>query len=180
MQNVPSTFEACLAFVWQSNNDGRADNSASSEDWLTKWGVTAETWQLARQQGIVADKDISAATQDDCSNILRVMYWNSLHCSQLSAGINLMMFNDGMVCGVGYAARLLQRIIGVDQDGVVGPETIRRACSYGDKELIDALVVADDEYYASLATASLYLNGWTRREVQAKQSAYRMAGINSS
>jgi lysozyme family protein len=61
----------------------------------------------------------------------------------------------------------------------VGPENIRKAGSYGVRALIDAYARADLEYFASLANAPLFLNGWTRREREAQALAYKLARITA-
>lgn len=172
MATTPSTFDACLALCWQF--DGLKNDRAQGEQFATSYGVTEMTWDEAERQGIV-DHDIDTATKDDCASILRSMYWNACHCPSLSPGVSLMVFNDAMVCGTGHTTKLLQRIVGAEQDGVIGPNTLRLANSVHAVDLIEKLRVADEIYYAALAKAPLFLKGWTRREEfmagQAKQMA---------
>jgi len=172
---APATFDACLALVWQF--DGLKDDAAEGEAFATAYGVTGVSWAIARRQGIV-DHDIDQATKADCAAILRANYWNTCGCPGMNPGVNLMVFNDAMVCGSGHAARLLQRIVGAAQDGVVGQTTLRLANSYPPGALIDKLKEADEEYYASLANADLFLKGWTRREEFMAVQAHLMAGTN--
>ena len=172
---MPATFDACLAAVYRF--DGFKDDRAPGENFATVYGVTENTWRYAISQGVVEDKDISQATQDDCSSVIRALYWNVIHGSQLPPGVNLMVFNDAVLCGAGHAVRLLQRVVGAAEDGVVGPDTIRRAGSYGDKLLIDRLHDGDIEYLQSLQNAPLYINGWRRREDTMQGLAYQMGGL---
>jgi lysozyme family protein len=171
---VPSTYEACRDFVW--GFDGFKDDRAAGENFATAYGVTQYTWGYAVSEGIVKG-DIANATQADCDNILHALYWNVCRCSSMPPGANLMLFNNSVLAGAGHAIRQLQRVLGLDQDGIVGPRTIQAANSFGDKPLIDALTAADDAYLQALANAPLYLNGWMRRENDAKVLAYQMAGV---
>lgn len=174
MATIPATFDACLALCWQF--DGLKDDRAQGEQFATSYGVTEMTWQMAEDQGIV-DHDIETATKADCANILRVMYWNATHCPSLWPGVNLMVFNDSMVTGVGHTAKLLQRLVGAEQDGVIGPNTLRLANAMHAVDLIEKLRVADETYYAALAKAPLFLKGWTRREeFMAAQAKLMAAG----
>ena len=170
---TPCTFETCDAFVLKF--DGFRDDRAVGEDFATAYGVTEWTWQYAQEQGLIPeDKGIAEATADDCESIRRALYWNTIHGSSLPPGVALMVYNDGVLCGVGHVVRLLQRVLGAQQDGVIGPDTLRRAGSFGSKALIDALATADETYLAALANAPLYLTGWDRREEEARQLAYQM------
>lgn len=170
-----STFDACLALCWQF--DGLKDDAAQGEKFATAYGVTQMTWDAAQDQGIV-DHDISAATKEDCAAILRANYWNTCGCPGMNPGVNLMVFDNAMVCGSGHSSRLLQRIVGAAQDGVVGPNTLRLCNSFPAGQLIDKLKAADEAYYASLAKAPLFLKGWDRREEFMAVQAHLMAGTN--
>jgi lysozyme family protein len=174
---VPATYEACLAFVEGPSRDGSFNDSAPGEAFVTHYGVTQYTWGMAVQQGIV-DGGFSSATTEQCAAVMRALYWNSMHCSSFAPGIGLMLFNDGVLCGTGHATRLVQRIVGAAQDGVVGPQTLRLANSFGVKALIDAIVAGDDAYFAALKNAPLFLHGWLRRESDAQKLAYQMAGVS--
>lgn len=161
MATIPATFDACLALCWQF--DGLKNDAAQGEKFATSYGVTAMTWADAQRQGIV-NHSIDTATKDECASILRALYWNTAHCPSLSPGVSLMIFNDSMVTGVGHTAKLLQRVVGAAQDGVVGPNTLKLANSMHAVDLIEKLRVADEIYYGALAKAELFLKGWTRRE----------------
>jgi lysozyme family protein len=173
---VPATFENCLAVVFEF--DGLRDDRAPGESFATAYGVTEFTWAMAVRQGIVPDKDVSESTRDECVAVLRALFWNACHCSQLPPGINLMVFNDAVLTGVGHAVKLLQRVVGCRSiDGVVGPETIRRAGSTMPRQLIESMYAADEQYLSALKNAPLYLKGWMRREDRMRDMAYDMAGI---
>lgn len=167
-------WDAALAFVWRPENDGADNNSAPGEAFLTRWGVIEATWDTAADEGIV-DGDLRDATKDDLATILRAMFWNVLGGDRLVVdgvrGAALMIFNMGMVAGVGRSAKLLQRIVGVAQDGQVGPHTIAAAAAMNQHDLILALEKADDAFFASCRQANRFLRGWTRRVTDARVAA---------
>ena len=171
----PATFDACLALVWQF--DGLKNDAAPGEHFATTYGVTQMSWDAAEVQGIV-EGDIADASIADVTSIYRANYWNACGCPGMNPGVNLMVFNNAVVTGSGHSARLLQRIVGAAEDGVVGPNTLRLANGYPVGALIDKLKDADETYYASLAKASMFLKGWTRREEFMAQKAHLMAGTN--
>jgi lysozyme family protein len=175
---TPATFEACLADVFQF--DGFKDDRAPGESFATTYGVTEYTWGDAINEGLVENKPISQATRDDCVTILRVKYWNAIHASQLPAGVNLMVFNDATLCGVGHAVALLQRILRTRPTRAVDADTIQLAGSFGDRALIDAIHDGDDAYFETLRNAPKYLGGWERREDVMRAHAYQMAGITAA
>ena len=173
-----NNFQAAMDFIWAPDRDGAKNDSAPGEQFATAYGVTQMTWDSAVADGIVSGA-LADATKDQCEAIYRVRYWNALHASSLQDGVDLMMFNSAVLAGAGHAAKLLQRIVGAEQDGAIGPDTLRHANSFGVKALIDAIADGDEAFFASLANAPLFLRGWTRREEAARQLAYKMARITS-
>jgi lysozyme family protein len=169
-----SDFDVSNAFVMQF--DGFKNDAAPGENFATSYGVTEYTWNDACSRGIVSGP-IGAATMADCVRIGRIMFWNVNNLSAVPSGCNLVIYNNGFGCGVGHAAKLAQRVVGVDQDGVIGPKTIAAIVAFGVKSFIDAMVAADEAYFAALANAPLYLRGWDRREEAARNAAYALAGI---
>ena len=168
-----------LGFVWQGDNDGAVNDQAQGEKFATSRGITQTTWDDAVDSGVVTG-ELSSATSAQCATILKTNYWDFLACDQVSSGCDLVIFNNGMVCGSGHAARLVQRIVGTVADGKIGPRTLLAIRGYGQQHFIDEMTTADEEYYAALANAPLYLRGWDRREVDAKKLAYQLAGLSNS
>ena len=172
-----TAWDAALAFVWRPENDGIDYDRAPGEAFLTRWGITEATWETAQDEGIVPDGvTLATATKDELAGILRAMYWNVCSCDRLAGGgargVALMVFNIAMVAGVGRAARLLQRVVGVTEDGRIGPLTVSAVLSHSDHlDLIDQLTRADDEFFASCKQAGRFLRGWVRRVADAQKAA---------
>ncbi len=171
-----ANFKAALDFIWGADRDGHQDDTAPTETFRTSWGVTQPVWDTACAQGIVTGQ-LEDATQEQCAAIYRTLFWNALHCSSLPDGVDLVLFSNACLAGVGHEARLLQRIVHATVDGAIGPETLRKACGFGTKALIDALIAADQEYLISLANAPLFIHGWTRREEATRAAGYKVARI---
>lgn len=175
--NPPVAWDAALAFVWRPENDGADNNGAPGEAFITRWGITQSTWEHAQDEGIVPDDvDLTQAIKSEFATILRVLYWNVCECDRMSAagakGAALMVFNMAMVAGVGRAARLLQRVVGVTADGQIGPQTLAAVVAHSDHQaLILALEKADDIFFSECAQAGRFLRGWTRRVADARVAA---------
>lgn len=171
-----SNFRTALDFIFRPENDGQQDDSAPGENFRTSYGVTQMTWDAAVRDGIVAGL-LENATQAQVEAIYRARYWNAVGCSSLPDGVDLMAFNDAVLCGPGHAARLMQRIAGAVQDGAVGPETLRKVGAYGVKPMIDAIAAGDLEYFMQLHNAPMFIRGWTRRTNDCRALAYKLARL---
>lgn len=81
----------------------------------TNWGISAASYP---------DLPIRALTPDQARAIYRRDYWDRVRGDRLPPSLALMVFDAAVNCGVGRAARWLQGILGVAQDGVVGDITL--------------------------------------------------------
>ncbi len=165
-----TTFDRAIDFIWAPDRDGHQDDRAPGETFATAWGVTQMTWDDALADGIVSGS-LADATRAQCKAIYRANYWEPLHCDSLDPGVAFVLFNDATLSGVDAAARLLQRIVGATEDGIIGPQTLARANAMQALELIDRLTTADDTYLASLRNAPMFIKGWDRREAACRAAA---------
>lgn len=169
-------FEPARRAVWQF--DGFKDDSAPGEGFRTSYGVTQMTWDAAVDQGIVSG-DMQDAKVDDFITIYHVNYWNAMQCDAMPPGVDLMLFNDGTLSGVGHTIKLLQRCVHVDNDGMIGPMTKAAIAAVPTLDLIDRLYTADETYLSHLANAPQFIKGWTRRENYMRGVARQLAASAS-
>lgn len=168
-----AAFDAAMNFIMDGSRDGHRLDSAPGEKFVTIWGITEDTWNDAVQHGVVTGKqqDMTIPQRDA---IYRVDYWNALCCPALNPGVALMIFNEAVLSGKGHTARLLQRLVGVPQDGMIGPQTYGAANKIPPRDLIHSLAVADWQYLQSLPSAPRYIGGWERREKACRALAIKL------
>jgi lysozyme family protein len=82
----------------------------------TMFGCTSIRTTIAR--------DVRNLTLDQAKVIYRTKYWAKVKGDQLPPGVDYAVFDYGVNSGVVRAARVLQRIVGVEQDGKIGPTTL--------------------------------------------------------
>ena len=120
----------------------------------TKYGISAASYP---------DVDIANLTLDAAKAIYLRDFWDRLQLSQLDAGLAFQCFDAAVNCGVGAAAKWMQRAAGTAQDGVIGALTIgalraadpwRMACR------VDAYRLLSNAQAGAWAT---YGKGWSIR-----------------
>ena len=173
----PPAFRAAIQFIMGPSNDGHADDSAPGEAFITRWGITGMTWNYAASHGLVTGA-LADATPQQIVVIYSALFWRAAGCYRLEPAVGFMVFNDAVLCGTGHAARMLQRIVGAVEDGIIGMDTENKAWRFGVPALIRAIAAGDDAYFATLANAPKFLNGWTRREDEAMAAALKLAGVS--
>ncbi len=164
-------FDAGLRFVWQF--DGLRKDSAPGEAFATSYGVTQMTWDEARARGIVHGP-IESGTPDIFRTVLKSLYWDKIEGDALPAGCDVAVFNSAVVAGVYHAARLAQRVAGVDPDGDIGPLTVLAIRGMHPRPFIEAFTEGDEAFFSGLAKAPLFLRGWDRRATECEALALSM------
>lgn len=91
----------------------------------TMKGVTLTTFQ--RHFGATQTVDnLRNITDEQLAHIYRTGYWDKSHCDQLPPGVDYAVFDAAVNSGPKRAAKWLQGTIGSDQDGLIGPDTLRK------------------------------------------------------
>lgn len=164
-------FNPALAFVWRPNNDGQGfHNDPHDPGGDTNMGVTQATWTLAKILGYV-EGELHSATRVDLAKILRLMFWDAVKGDRLASGVDLLTFDIAVVDGPGRAGRLLQRAVGADEDGIIGPQTLGKAGMIRSEDLLAKLAKADAFFLAGLPTFKYFGRGWERRLQDATAAA---------
>ena len=115
-------FEQCMG--WLLEHEGGYVNHPSDPGGETNLGVTRAVYeQYAGRQ--VMDGEMEGLTHDDVYPIYRENYWNRVRGDDLPSGVDWSVFDWGVNSGTSRAAKALQRIAGVEQDGGIGPMTLQ-------------------------------------------------------
>ena len=160
-------FETCLAFTWLPQNDGQPLHvTPGDRGGATAWGVTLASYAAWRSDhGIHATTaaDLGRATQAELSELIRSRYWLAVSADSLPVGADLLTYDFGYGSGPGTSCRVLQAVLGVVQDGQLGPVTLAAAARMDRTTLVRALAARHAAYYESLSDFRLFGHGWLNR-----------------
>lgn len=120
----------------------------------TKWGISKRAYP---------DVDIASLTRDQAKAIYRRDYWERAKADQYDGAIAFQLFDAAVNHGIGQAVKFLQRAVGVKDDGIVGPVTLR---AVQDTPVADVLMRFNAErldFYTGLSTWGSFGKGWARR-----------------
>ena len=119
----------------------------------TKFGIS---------QAAYPDMDIANLTGEQAITLYRRDYWDACKCSLLPWPWQLYVFDGAVNQGVKTAIRIMQRVLGVKDDGVVGPVTLA-AVERADKDRALRYMVARLMRYERLSGWDHYGAGWAYR-----------------
>ena len=167
-----NSFEPSLAHVLK--HEGGYVNHPADPGGATNLGITAAT--LARARGHpVSAADVAALTRAEAAAIYRRFFWNPARGDELPAGLDHAVFDLAVNSGPGRAARLLQRVLAVAEDGVIGPATLAAAQRAEARQTIRALQRERLAFLKRLSTWPAFGRGWQARVAAVEREALALA-----
>lgn len=146
--------------------EGGYVNNARDPGGITNLGVTKAVWE-AWTHCPAGEADMRALTPAVVAPLYRVQYWNGIDGDKLHPAVALCVFDFAVNSGVSRAARYLQDIAGVGQDGHIGPATLAALDKWIAANSVAGLVKrymsARRVFYKSLSTFDVFGKGWLRR-----------------
>ena len=167
-----SNFEECMARLL--HHEGGYVDHPDDPGGETNLGVTRAVYeQYAGRQ--VMDGEMEGLTHDDVYPIYRENYWDRVRGDDLPSGVDWAVFDWGVNSGTSRAAKALQRIIGVEQDGGIGPMTLQAVASIEPVDIVDQMHYMREGFYRSLSTFDTFGRGWLRRNDETKEQALELS-----
>ncbi|MCH7388209.1 secretion activator protein [Acinetobacter modestus] len=120
----------------------------------TKFGISAMTYP---------DLDIKNITLDQAKAIYKRDWWDKLNADSLDAAIVFQVWDFAINAGMGTAKRKLQKSVGMAEDGIIGPVTLKAILKADLNDLLMKFNAERLNYYTSLSTWPRYGKTWTRR-----------------
>ncbi len=120
----------------------------------TKFGISAMSYPHL---------DIENLTLEQAKQIYFQDFWCKKKIDQLPDVMQYQMFDAGINHGYVNANKMLQRALGVNDDGVIGPITLRAANSMDELALALEFNKERLHFYTRIKTFDKYGRGWSRR-----------------
>jgi lysozyme family protein len=151
MSNIlPARFMACIGLIIERIEGGYA-NDPQDPGGETNYGISKAAYP---------NVDIAGLTELSAAQIYYNDYWQPSGAGLMPRGLDLWLLDGAINHGVGTAAMILQGVLGVAQDGKVGPTTAAAAASFAEPELY---LLARLKHYQGLAGWPHDGDGWTKR-----------------
>ena len=123
----------------------------------TKYGISAMSYP---------DLDIKNLTFEDAKAIYKRDWWDKLKLEDYSAAMSYQLFDTAINSGWHNAAEILQRAIGVKDDGVIGKVTMAKLATLDNNDVLMLFLAERLEFMANISTWGIYGRGWARRIAQ--------------
>lgn len=119
----------------------------------TKYGISKRSYP---------NVDIANLTYDGAKVIYKRDFWDEC-ASGLDDGVMFQVFDAAVNHGIGNAIRMLQRAVGVADDGHWGPHSQSTAAKYKEHQLIMLFLAQRLHFMRRLITFKDFGSGWSGR-----------------
>lgn len=150
-----SDFDKAFALV--IDHEGGYSNDPRDPGGETKFGISKRSYP---------NVDIAALTLGEAKAIYLKDFWEPLDAFNLPEQVTFVLFDMAVNMGKGAAARCLQRALGVQADGIIGPVTRDTVKTKDWRALLGEMTVQRIMFYSTLQTFQTYGLGWTRRSIK--------------
>jgi len=174
MQN----FDACLKPLLE--HEGGNDDDPQDPGGRTSRGIVQSEYNKYRKRHRQETRDVWSASDAEVKDIYKTEYWDVLRCDELPAGVDYCVFDYGVNSGIGRAANVLQKVVGVNMDGSIGAATVNAVKGKDAKSVITAISSERLAFLQRLHTWPSFGRGWERRVNEVKALSLKMAGAGPS
>jgi len=174
---MEANFQRALSRVLA--HEGGFVNHVADPGGATNRGITIAVFREVYGKGKTVD-DLKRITNEQVAHIYRMRYWVAVKGDDLPAGLDYAVFDFAVNSGPARAAKYLQRIVGVTQDGVIGPQTLAAVAKHSPAKLITRLCDDRLAFLKGLSTWPTFGKGWSRRVEDVRHDALAMVGATQA
>lgn len=153
-------------------SEGGNDDDPHDHGGRTSRGITQREYDAWRKERNEPTLDVWQAPQSDIEEIYHEEYWEP-YCDQMAVGLDYCLFNTRVLAGPHVGAVLLQRALGVADDGRIGPITRMAASRAVPSEAVNRFAQVSRAFYISLHQPR-FTRGWLNRVEFVRNTALRM------
>lgn len=160
---------------WVLQHEGGYANLKADPGGATNKGVTQKTYDAYRRAIGAPVHDVRGIDDNEVEQIYREQYAKPVWFDRLPSGLDYALFDFAVNSGVSRAVKMLQGIVGVRQDGIMGNQTLAAVKKQDPVALSRALCDARLAFVRRLKTWKIFGRGWQRRIEQVARRACALA-----
>lgn len=168
-----SRFERAMRAL--SAHEGGYVNHPDDPGGATNKGVTQRTYDAYRRRVFERVRPVREITDAEVFDIYRTQYWTAVRAEELPQGLAYCVFDAAVNSGPARAAKWLQGVAGVDQDGIVGEQTLAAVRGLDVPRAIDRYCDVRLAFMKRLKHWPTFKNGWSRRVAEVRAHSKKWA-----
>lgn len=168
---MKNNFEPSFELVLKE--EGGYVNNPKDPGGMTNLGVTKRAWE-AWCGKTVSEEFMRGLTPEAVKPFYKAQYWDKIKGDQLAAGLDYAAFDLAVNSGTGRAAKYLQQLAGVPQDGVLGVKSMEAIGETDPRQMADAICELRMDFLRRLADFNTFGKGWSSRVGRVRLRAMTM------
>ncbi len=146
------------AFHKLLGHEGGYVNHPNDPGGETNWGVTVAVARANGYTGPMKDMPVDVAKA-----VYRKQYWDAIRADELPPALRYAVFDAAVNSGNGQAIKWLQRAVGVEDDGRIGPATLTAARAAAPDFALRRMLALRLRFMTDLKVWPSFARGWSRR-----------------
>lgn len=147
----------------------------------TNWGITQAVYEKFKGRKVSLD-EMRSMPKSEAISIYKSEYWDKIQGDKISFyPVAYAIFDQAVNRGVGSAVRQAQKVVGIAQDGVMGPVTLQAINSKTDSNFLNNFIPLSEQFYKDLVlknpSQSVFLKGWLNRVNEIKNYTNSFIGV---
>jgi len=150
------------------SHEGGYVNHPADPGGPTNNGITQRVYDAYRKLKGLPVQSVKLISSTEVADIYNRQYWKLMRGDDLPAGLDYAVFDFAVNSGTSRAIRYLQRLVGVNDDAVLGDDTlgaVYEAAKKNEEALIISYCANRLQFLKSLATFPTFGKGWCRRVI---------------
>jgi len=155
------------AFEYVLKSEGGYVNDPADRGGETNLGVTKKAWMSFLKVKELPINAMKELTKEKVKPFYRSMYWDAVRSDDLPSGIDYVAFDFAVNAGPVQCVKLLQRALGVTDDGIIGQGTLAAIKAADPKKFLESFNAEKEKFYRKIVSnkpeQSKFLKGWISR-----------------
>lgn len=171
---MDKNFDRALEHVLR--HEGGFVNHPKDPGGATNKGITLATFRRYVKPGGSVE-DLKKLTREQAATCYRRQYWDTISGSELPGGVDYAVFDFAVNSGPSRAAKYVQRVVGVAEDGKIGPATVAAIKARPRAIIINDLCDKRLAFLRALKTWGTFGKGWSSRVSSVRAEAHKIASL---
>lgn len=138
-------------------HEGGYVNDPADPGGETKWGISKRSYPHL---------NIAALSREEAIEIYHKDFWLPLKADRFHDGVAFQLLDSAVNSGITQSVRFLQRALGVADDGIFGPVSLKASQDQSESDQIMLFTAERIEFMTKLKNWPNHGKGWMRRIAQ--------------